>query len=325
MSRLTIEAPAKINLHLRVKKLRPDGFHDLESIFLALRFGDTLIFELLEGEERLEIRCPLPGFGATEILPPEKNIIFRAVSLFREKTGCRQGLRVHVEKRIPPGGGLGGGSSNAASSLLALNALCGMSLGKAALLEMAAFLGSDVPFFLAETGAAWAAGRGEDLLPLEYPQKPAIVLVNPGFPSTTAGAFRLLDQYRRDGGPDSKPADFSDLKPLNKDQPFLIEALSGNPRNWPYENDFLRVFLEAGEKGGGNQALAEQAAAYRRILLRLDELGADFSSLSGSGSTCFGVFSNQKKAEKAEKFLLKDWNFVKLTFPLARRANTVLK
>ncbi|MDR2134166.1 MAG: 4-(cytidine 5'-diphospho)-2-C-methyl-D-erythritol kinase [Treponema sp.] len=325
MSRLTIEAPAKINLHLRVGNLRPDGFHELESIFLALRFGDTLNFELLDGEGSPEIHCPLPGTGGAETLPPEKNIIFRAISLFREKTGCARGIRVRVEKRIPPGGGLGGGSSNAASSLLAMNALCGMPLGKAALLEMAASLGSDVPFFLAETGAAWAAGRGEDLLPLESP-KPAIVLVNPGFPSATAAAFRLLDQCRGNGG-EPAPADFSGLKPkpLREERASLTEALSGNPRNWPYENDFLRVFLEAGKNGGRNGALAEQAAAYRRILSGLDELGADFSSLSGSGSTCFGVFTDRKKAEKAEKFLLKDWNFVKLTFPLARGANTVLK
>ncbi|MDR1319704.1 MAG: 4-(cytidine 5'-diphospho)-2-C-methyl-D-erythritol kinase [Treponema sp.] len=333
MPQLTIEAPAKINLHLRIKNLRPDGFHGLESIFLALAFGDTLSFELLDREGALEIHCRPPEFASTEFLPPEKNIIFKAISLFREKTACNRGLRVTVDKRIPPGGGLGGGSSDAASSLLALNTLCGKPLGEAALFETAASLGSDVPFFLTETGAAWAAGRGEELLPLKSPQNLSIVLVKPGFSSGTAGAFRLLDRYReKEGSRTEKRAGFEPENPENlkaEKRVALTEILSGPPRAWPYKNDFLPVFLEAGGKtaagDGGEDGPAGQAAAYRRILSSLDEAEADFSSLSGSGSTCFGVFSNREKAEKAEKFLFKSWNFVKLTFPLARRANTVLK
>jgi 4-diphosphocytidyl-2-C-methyl-D-erythritol kinase len=333
MPHLIMEAPAKINLHLRVKGLRPDGFHELESIFLSLCLGDTLGFELLDGEGTPEIHCGPPEFVPPEILSPGKNIIFRAISLFREKTACKQGLRVTVDKRIPPGGGLGGGSSDAASSLLAMNALFGQPLGKAALFEMAAVLGSDVPFFLTETGAAWAAGRGEELLPLKSPQNLSIVLVNPGFSSDTAGAFRLLDRRRKDGVFSGlKPESFPVPKPGPEkagERAALMEILSENPRNWPYENDFLPVFLAAGGKttagNGKTDGPAGQAAAYRQILGSLDELGSDFSSLSGSGSTCFGVFSNREKAEKAEKLLLDSWNFVKLTFPLARGANTVLK
>jgi 4-diphosphocytidyl-2-C-methyl-D-erythritol kinase len=309
--RLVIEAPAKINLHLRVGGLRPDGFHELESVFAALQFGDTLVFETLPQEGALELRCPLPEFprGALpEALPPEKNLIWRAVSLFRARSGFQRGLRVRAEKRIPLGGGLGGGSSDAAASLLALNSLAGRPLDQAALLELAAELGSDAPFFLAKSAAALVWGRGEAFEALEGPQNTAIVLVNPGFPSSTAAAFRLLDQYRAGRAAQDKFP--------GPDRAALKAALAKNPREWPYANDFLPVFLA---RGGA------EAAAYRAILQNLEGEGADFASLSGSGSTCFGVFSDLKKAKKAAAILLKSWEFTKITFLLAHKGNAVLE
>jgi 4-diphosphocytidyl-2-C-methyl-D-erythritol kinase len=309
---LSVHAPAKLNLHLRIREKRPDGFHNLESIFAALAFGDTLLFEPLEAENSLEItmknlipreKTPL------EALPPEKNSIFRAVSLFRSRTGFTRGLRVGVEKRIPLGGGLGGGSSDAAAALLTLNVMG--SGGKGGLLDpdslaaLAASLGSDVPFFLEPGGLAWVSGRGESIRPLGPPKKLFVVLVNPGFPSETAAAFRLLDRYRKTAAPCGPAFSESDL----------IGALAGPPRRWPFTNDFLPVFERAGNAG----------AAYREILARLETLGAEFSGLSGAGSTCFGVFSEAAPAEQAEKILSKQWNFVKVTFLLAWEANPVLQ
>jgi len=147
---LTVLAPAKVNLHLAVLDRRPDGFHDIESVFLAVDFADTLHFELVEPENSVEI---VMEAGSASI-PPEENIIFRALSLFKAKTGFSKGLRIKVKKRIPIGGGLGGGSSNAASTLLAINKLAGSALSPGFLKEMGASLGSDVPFFLYETAAA---------------------------------------------------------------------------------------------------------------------------------------------------------------------------
>ncbi|MDR3020568.1 MAG: 4-(cytidine 5'-diphospho)-2-C-methyl-D-erythritol kinase [Treponema sp.] len=191
ISKLSVFAPAKVNLHLAVLDRREDGFHNLESLFLAVDFGDTLHFEPIEGKNAFEISME----GQNSAIPPEKNIIFNALSLFREKTAFSQGINIHVEKRIPLGGGLGGGSSNAAVTLLALNKLTGAPLARNTLLDMAAALGSDVPFFVSEIPAAWVTGRGEHITPVEAPRV-SLVLVNPGFSSNTAEAFRLLAEAR---------------------------------------------------------------------------------------------------------------------------------
>jgi 4-diphosphocytidyl-2-C-methyl-D-erythritol kinase len=179
MTEFVIDAPGKINLHLRVRGKRPDGYHDLESIFLALQFGDTLRFSLGDEPGAVQIR------GLEEVAA-EENIICRALALFREVTGFDRGLRVELEKRIPLGGGLGGGSSDGAAALRALNELSGAGFSGARLAEMAAELGSDVPFFLTG-GAAWVSGRGDRIRPLPPPPVFPVVLVNPGFPSETAG------------------------------------------------------------------------------------------------------------------------------------------
>ena len=274
---MKIPAPAKINLHLAVLGRRQDGFHNLESVFLALDFGDTLHFRPISGKNTVEIA--MEGEQAANLsLPVEKNIIFRALSLFREKTGFDQGLRITVEKRIPTGGGLGGGSSDAASTLLALNALAGSPLPREALPEMAACLGSDVPFFVHETTAALVTGRGDQIRPLEPPPicRGYFVLVNPGFPSDTAAAFRLLDEHRPDTW----------IAPVVPDT---------------FCNDFLRVFPEP------------EKSVYQNIISQLQELGADFASLSGSGSTCFGAFREKPQAEKAAALLRGKWSFVELT------------
>ena len=306
---LRIQAPCKINVHLRVKDRRPDGYHDLESIFVTLAFGDTLWVErtkevgectILMDWQALQTAGSIPG---AEAFPREKNTVYRAVSLFRLETGFTGGIRVRVEKRIPLGAGLGGGSSDAAFMLRALQVLAAPNLPQEKLLEMALALGSDVPFFL-WGGAAFVSGRGEQILPLKALEGVWVVLVYPGFPSDTAGAFGLLDQVRSESGLDQE-AGMRDL----------IGAFSGSPGSWPYRNDFLQVFLAA-----GNQ---EQAAVYRRIVQELQDWGADFAGLSGAGSTCFGIFRNEGAAKDAGISLSRREGvsnqryLVQVTFPLA--------
>jgi 4-diphosphocytidyl-2-C-methyl-D-erythritol kinase len=307
---LKIPAPCKINLHLRVGERRADGYHDLESLFAALDFGDTLEFELLKSPGICEILTdwqvpPVP-------LPPEKNIVYKAVSLFRARTGFDRGLRVHLKKRVPPGGGLGGGSSDAAAALRALNMLAGTGLGGEDLRDMALNLGSDVPFFLSG-GAALVGGRGENIEPLPVPPGLSVLLVNPGFPSPTGPSFRRLDRWRRlparRGGNGFPGPDLPRAR--------LVSALAEDPpETWPYGNDFLPLFLA----GRG-----EEAEAYRRLISSLREGGADFTGLSGAGSTCFGVFKDRKRAEKASEALLRRWNLVYLTFFLASSTISVLE
>jgi 4-diphosphocytidyl-2-C-methyl-D-erythritol kinase len=291
---LTISAPAKVNLHLAVKNRRPDGFHNLESVFIALDFGDTLSLEPLAVNKALEIT--MEGENGKAGLPAEENIIFKAVTLFREKTGSNQGLKIRVEKRIPFGGGMGGGSSDAASALLALNKLAGGLLSGDALMKMGASLGSDVPFFVSRAAAAWVSGRGELIKPLEAPHC-FFVLVNPGLKSGTFEAYQLLDSLRRGKREHKRESGRTEVH----------EFSSIPPRDWAFFNDFLPVLQE------------RENSAYASVISGLKEQGADFAGLSGAGSTCFGVFTEKEKAEKAAEALVKSWPFVKVTVPAGRR------
>jgi len=335
MPAITIESPAKLNLHLKVGDRRPDGFHDIESLFVALAFGDTLHFETTPSETtilpEINMNWQVVGLsggqfgGLAPVIPPEKNIITRAISLFRDRTSYNQGLKVTVEKRIPPGGGLGGGSSNAAATLLALNLLAADGkplLGDAELAEMGALLGSDVPFFLYRNPAAWVTGRGEQIQPLELPESAMnlpLVLVNPGFSSDTAEAYRLLDcvreethtkAQRHEGGEEIWERWIESLASCQNAQ------IANNSPQSPVPglqsllfNDFLTVLADS-----------EKGLAYQRIIDELRELGADFAGLSGSGATCFGVFPGRNQAEIARKVLLERKLFNIITFLLARWA-----
>jgi 4-diphosphocytidyl-2-C-methyl-D-erythritol kinase len=281
---LTAASFAKVNLHLAVLDRRPDGFHNLESIFLAVDFRDTLRFSPLEGENSLDIIME----GLPVSIPSEQNIIYKAVSLFRARTGFTQGLKIRVEKHIPPGGGLGGGSSNAASALIALNKLAGYPLTRGDLLEIASTLGSDVPFFIYETGAAWVTGRGESVEPVQAPGW-FITLVNPGFSSDTAAAFRLLDE--RGNSSNSNKSGILSTGKSRKDF-FTDNVLLSDYKN--FYNDFLSVFSEP---------------VYDEIISRLNESGALYANLSGAGSTCFGIYNERSLAEKAALSLGNKWNF----------------
>ncbi|MCL2608987.1 MAG: 4-(cytidine 5'-diphospho)-2-C-methyl-D-erythritol kinase [Treponema sp.] len=301
MSQVQIAAPAKLNLHLAVGGKREDGFHGIRSIFLALDFGDTLTFRSEGGtcgNTELEVRWQLPilsGEGPKPTLETADNLVLKAAAAFRRRTGFASSLSISLEKRIPLGGGLGGGSSDAASTLLALNRLAGAEAGirpldRHDLALLGAELGSDVPFFIhcnGETGmaAALVGGRGEKVRPIRLPERFAglrFVLVNPGFPSNTAGAFALLDESR---AADSPTPDLPSELGLTGD---LEAALSLEPARWPFRNDFLPALLS-----GGN------GITYGSILSRLKAFGADFVGLSGSGSSCFGVFSDTELSRKA--------------------------
>jgi 4-diphosphocytidyl-2-C-methyl-D-erythritol kinase len=342
MLSVRLDAPCKINLHLRVKERRPDGFHELESVFLALAFGDTLHVALGEAGEADEFRTDYgqarpwersPGgiFGA---INGQDNTVLRAATLFRARTGFDRPLRIRLEKRVPLGAGLGGGSSDGAAALLALNALAAQAghprlLDEAALGRAAAELGSDVPFFLgvladhgAPGGAAWVSGRGERILPIPGPRDCVALLANPGFPSNTAEAYRLLDASRDRQGALPDPRRGPSARSL-------IEALGEHPSRWPYQNDFLEVFLERNDA---------PARAYRTLLEILRSQGADFYGLTGSGSTCFGIFTEGGAAENAAAALQnaavapegEQWRppgneiFIAMTFPLAHFGKRVL-
>lgn len=163
MKKLKLQAPAKLNLFLRVLRKRPDGYHDLYSLFHKLKLHDELIFKKTS-QEGIQILCSSKGFPCDET-----NLIAKAYRLLKAATGFRGGLRVRVKKRIPIAGGMGGGSSDGAAALLALNRLFHLGLSQKKLAHFGCKLGADIPFFLTPAQSALVSGIGERVKPL--PQK----------------------------------------------------------------------------------------------------------------------------------------------------------
>ena len=176
-------APAKVNLALRVVRRREDGFHDIDSLFAPISIFDRLDIELRD-EGGLSFTCD----DAT-VPSDETNLVVRAARHFCTEVGLEPHLRIHLEKRIPHGAGLGGGSSDAAITLLALDRLFGTELPRETLLSLAADLGSDVPFFILGRPAR-AQGRGEKLEPVDFPHRLPLLLIKPPFGVPTPWAYQ---------------------------------------------------------------------------------------------------------------------------------------
>jgi 4-diphosphocytidyl-2-C-methyl-D-erythritol kinase len=155
-----VPAPAKLNLFLHITGRRPDGYHELQSVFMLIDWCDTLHFEKRPGGNisREDLTLALPA----------QDLITRAAHLLQSQTGCTEGVHIAVEKQIPAQAGMGGGSSDAATCLLALNRLWGLNLSLPQLEKLGLQLGADVPFFLRGHNA-WVEGVGEKITPIELP------------------------------------------------------------------------------------------------------------------------------------------------------------
>ncbi|HUD46391.1 MAG TPA: 4-(cytidine 5'-diphospho)-2-C-methyl-D-erythritol kinase [Candidatus Baltobacteraceae bacterium] len=180
----------KVNLLLNILGKRPDGYHELETVIHPVDVCDRLEFE--RAGNGIHLTCSDPRLPVNS-----KNLVFRASALFLQSAGVTDGIRIHLHKKIPVAAGLGGGSGNAAVTLLALNELFGYPLEPANLAELAASLGSDIPFFL-QSNPALATGRGEVITPLSF--FPALsgtymVLVHPGFGISTPWAYEQLAKF----------------------------------------------------------------------------------------------------------------------------------
>ena len=181
--RLRCEAFAKVNRSLLVLGKRPDGYHELDTIFQTIDLADELTFEASPG---LTLVCDDPSLPGGE-----ENLVVRAARALAERSGVAPRASIRLVKRIPHGAGLGGGSSNAAATLLGLHALWGLSLEPSALAETAARIGSDVPFFLVG-GLARGTGRGERIEPLPEASREWLVLLSPPFPLSTPAVYGRL-------------------------------------------------------------------------------------------------------------------------------------
>ncbi len=184
-------APAKINLYLDVLGRRDDGYHDLETLFLALPWGDAV--EVTQRDTGPAIDLAVHGIDG--VPAGERNLAWQAAARFREAAGVTQPLHIALTKRIPPGAGLGGGSSDAAAVLQCLTEMYPGRLDDAALYVIAAALGADVPFFLVGD-AAIGRGRGDELEPVAL-ARPTLVLILPPFGCDTAAVFGAFERGRR--------------------------------------------------------------------------------------------------------------------------------
>lgn len=312
-NKIRLKSPGKINLHLAVGGKRPDGFHELWSIFTALDFADTLNMSLLpgnDGQTAITIREEGPFLELVQkgqVFPPipaEKNTIFLASQLFRKKTGFKANLSVELIKRIPPGSGLGGGSSNAAAALLGMNELgrgFGIQLSGEEMLDTASCVGSDVPFFVEialpsakKSPARFVSGRGEIVDYLPPPPPLGVLLAFPGFSSHTGASYALLDEKR--------PVPPTTAGGLASGMGFTWDA----PENWRFYNDFEKLLLGYGK--------GQEQSAFKTMQEDITKAGAAFFGLSGSGSAFFGVFSTPKEAEEAKKRLSGVFYVPKSTF-----------
>jgi 4-diphosphocytidyl-2-C-methyl-D-erythritol kinase len=265
---VSVPALAKINLFLRVLSRTDDGYHDLETLFCLISLADALHAERREGRGvTVEVRGADLGEAA-------QNLAVRAGSLVLEATGNRFAVHLTLTKRIPVRAGLGGGSSDAAAALHAVNHLAGNAVPRHELLQFAAHLGSDVPFFLSGAPLALGWGRGERMLRLPpLPSSPALLLT-PAIPIGTADAYRWVDATRESAG--RRGAVALDLDSLSRWGD--IGRMAGNDFESP-------VFSRHGEI----RAAFEMLVTTRPLVCRM----------SGSGSTLFAIYRSPRDRDDA--------------------------
>jgi 4-diphosphocytidyl-2-C-methyl-D-erythritol kinase len=279
-----LPAFAKVNLRLHVLGKRPDGYHELRTVFQAISLHDTLTLSLVSSP-----RISLETNDASLPSGPE-NLVCRALEAIRAELGFRGGLEAHLEKRIPVARGLGGGSSDAASALIGVLRLTKKKIPLARLMEIAASLGADVPFFLFG-GRAVAVSRGDEIYPLPDVPKRAILVVSPqGIAVSTKDAYEWVSQELT-----NRP------KPPNI---WGFCALCWS-RSGALSNDFEKPVFDRHPRLG----------EIRAALLKR---GAADAALAGSGSAVFGVFQNPAQARRAARAFPEDSVFLAETLSRKR-------
>lgn len=253
---LTIAASAKINLFLKILGKRSDGYHDIYSLVQAISLHDELTLSIIGSGIELTA-------SSTDVPLDSGNIVWKAIDLLRERVGFREGIRVHLTKRIPVGAGLGGGSSDAAATLKGVNKLLKLGLSSHELQRLGAVLGSDVPFFFS-SGSALISGRGEIVENVVIPSEFRIVLIVPDFAVSTAEAYAGIRIYL---------TNFSTKPTLN----------------WEISSAELFELLDS----LGNDFQPQVTDSHPEVahcMRFLQEAGAKTVALSGSGSAFFGLF-----------------------------------
>ena len=264
---ISFKTPAKVNFGLHILGKREDGFHELETLFQMVNWCDEIKIECLS--RGLELVCNQPD------IPTDKgNLVIRAAHILQTRYPERcKGARIHLNKNIPHGAGLGGGSGNAAGVLLGLNFLWGMKLKREDLISVASELGSDVPFFLFSP-CAIGRGRGEILEPVKNSIRFYVLMVYPGFAVPTASVYGNLK-----------------LKLTKRENNISIL------KNFLLQSEFAQ--LGATWSNDLELFVFKEYPGLSEIKKEMLALGAKGALLSGSGSTVFGIFDNPETANSA--------------------------
>ncbi|QSZ27478.1 4-(cytidine 5'-diphospho)-2-C-methyl-D-erythritol kinase [Aceticella autotrophica] len=265
MEKLIVKSYAKINLSLDVLGRRSDGYHLVSMVMQSVNLYDMLVFEK---SDNLSINC-----NNRDIPLDENNLIMKAALILKDKYGG-SGAEIFLNKKIPIAAGLGGGSSNAAATLYALNKLWKLNLNKKDLKEIALLLGADVPFFI-EGGTKLSEGIGERLKDLKAP-KMSVLIVNPAVNVSTAEVYKRYDDLNISNNNYTKKM----IKAINSGNIYNIAEKLGN--------DLERVTIN-------------MYPIIEKMKTDMAELGAIGTLMSGSGSTVFGIFDEDKLLQNAEK------------------------
>lgn len=308
---VTTFALAKINLGLKVKKARSDGFHNIASIFSTVNLRDELTVSLTDennhqiSDECCKVDCK-SEIQENFVLPNE-NTLTKAYKAFCVLTDNKKGVYVKLKKRIPVGSGLGGGSSDASSFIQSLNLLFGTQLDETAQMKIAEKVGSDCFFFTkslfdskSKNGfyVAFVEGRGEKVSRIEMRNDYSILLLIPEVSVSTKIAYDLVDKYYS----------------LNKS---LISKEKIDKKNFTdkelFENIYkmpIKDWKKLGLSNDFTNPIIENYPKIKNALNAMSLVGADFVDMSGSGSTIYGIFENQKKAITAKKMLESNWKVI---------------
>ena len=278
MDSVYVSSPAKINWTLDILSVDDRGYHILDMLMHRITLFDTVT--VTKTAEGISLKTSLPWLPTDE-----KNTAFKSAKLFYEATGIPEGCQIFVKKNIPSGAGLAGGSADAAAVFTGLNTLYGKPLSEEELSMLALKVGADVPFML-KSGLYRAGGIGEKLEKLETPKAvPLLLVMNKRQSASTKKVYGLYDEL----GSSQKP-----------DTDGFINALRTLDHN-----EMRRC--------GGNvltEAASVIAPDIKDNLSRLNEAGALFSSMTGSGSVCYGVYKTVEDAVSAQRLFKDRWHYV---------------
>jgi len=289
MNSIILKAPAKVNLYLEVINKRPDGYHNIETIFERINLCDWIKISIIP--KGIKVTCSKNLF-----IPYQSNIVYKAARLLQKKYSLKCGFEIEINKRIPVGSGLGGGSSDAASTILGINKLLNINIKKEVLRKLATKIGADVAFFVSGNPRAFATGIGDVLKPVKRTEQLYFVVVTPYIKILTYSVYRRIDsRVSAIGG--------SAYGGRGNNRLILTKIHSNANICTHYKQNITANNIKDVLFNRLEEVVLPLYPVLRNIKNKLKKAGAEGILVSGSGCAVYGVFANRKEAVTAEKKL----------------------